>query len=794
MKFLTDNLQQDEIDLLGKKAGNLVELAQYDMPIPNGFILSWNDKEKDSDLVGAIEKIGGFPVAVRSSGQLEDLGDMSFAGLYETFLYVNSLEDLKTSIQKCFDSTQSQRVKEYLENAGIKKTEAELYNSFSVLVQKMVDPDFAGVAFTINPLDGIEDHLLIEACEGVGESLVSGEVTPNQYTYHYFEEKIVESNIVSDSLSISDEILKTIASYSLEIQAIYGKPQDIEWAVDKNGKFWILQARPITAFNWRKDLGELTNADLKDGGISSAVCTPLMFSLYRKGMNESMPAYFKKLYLLPNITPDQWLFTCYGRAYWSSGFVKQMLKAIPGYDEKKFDEDLGIMKDYGERGPETTSVTLTSLLKAIPVLYGMDKEFKNCYESCLRFKERFEKVEKKYHQELKKITQLETKSVETLFFELINEVFLPTETSYYRTIYNNSNLQTMFKEYIEKLENKLGEKINIINLLTGLTGVAHLEIQEGLSQISVAISDHGENSLEVERALSSFLTHHFHHGDRELDLLVPRWGEMPERVIELAKSFREAPTNSSDVFIKENQRIIDIILGSSLVFKGMQTAKFQKKVGFMRNYLKMREKMREYSTRSYYLVRQFLLELDKRWQTEHHEFEKNDIFYFHIDEILSLIQNKSTFSELSKKREYRKLMYRGYSQFDAPNDFGFGRRQSELIVEESENQFVYRGIACSPGVVKGRAIVACNLDETKDIIDGDILITKFTDPGWTPILGRVSAVVTEVGGVLSHAAVISREYGIPAVLNVDSITKNIKSGMVITIDGDAGAIIVEKNQ
>jgi len=786
MKFLTDDLTEDQRDSLGKKAGNLVELIKSNVKVPGGFILRYQDKYRESELESAIEKIGGFPVAVRSSGQLEDLGDMSFAGLYETYLYIDSLESLKESIEKCFQSSQGQRVIDYLEKGGIKKTEEELYSQFSVLIQKMIDPFCAGVAFSVNPLDGVEDHMLLEVCEGGGEHLVSGEVTPNQYTYHYYNEKVISKNIENEKVDLDPNTLKKLADAVLDIQGYFKTPQDIEWAIDKNGELWILQARPITTIEWRKDLGELTNADLKDGGISSAVCTPLMFSLYRKGMNESMPGYFKKLTLLPHNHPKQWLFACYGRAYWSSGDVKKMLKKIPGYNESSFDEDLGIMKNYGEAGAETTGMNPMTLLRAIPVLIGMESEFKKCHSDSTDFENFFVPLETRYHKMLNEgLSTLSHSDFAQEFSFVIRTLFLHTETSYYRTIYNNSNLQTMFKEYVEKIEKKISGKINTISLLTGLDGVSHLEIQRDLKKIKDSIDGHGEDSDQTKQSVVDFLKVHFHHGDRELDITVPRWGEEPEKVLKMARDYREAPSSAQNSYETELKRVCELITSNGGLFSQSTVKKFKKKLEFVRSYLKLREQMREYSTRSYYIVRQFILELNKRWS------KNDDVFFLYIDEILDLVDNDASLEKYKKQINYRRKMYSGFTDFEAPNDFGFGRRQSEITIEEMDGKTVYKGIACSPGLIKGRVIVARTLDETADLQDGDILITKFTDPGWTPVLGKVSGVVTEVGGVLSHAAVISREYGIPAVLNVSKITSFLKTGMTITLDGDAGAIIVE---
>lgn len=786
MKFLTDNLSSEQIESLGKKAGNLVELIRAGVKVPGGFILRYQDTFTDDDLQNAIDKIGGFPVAVRSSGQLEDLGDMSFAGLYETYLYVDTIEKLKESIKNCFDSSQGERVKDYLERGGIKKTDEELYSQFSVLVQKMIDPFCAGVAFSVNPLDGIEDHMLLEVCEGVGEHLVSGEVTPNQYVYHYFTKEIISKNIENEKVDLSKEKLEELSSVLLEIQAYFKIPQDVEWAIDKDGELWLLQARPITTIEWRKDLGELTNADLKDGGISSAVCTPLMFSLYRMGMNESMPGYFKKLTLLPSNYPKHWLFACYGRAYWSAGEVKKMLKKIPGYNESSFDEDLGIMKNYGTKGPDTTGLNPLTLLRAIPVLIGMEKEFKNCFNENNLFADFFEPLEKNYHKMIRNgLSQLSDDDFLKELVFVIRTLFLHTETSYYRTIYNNSNLQTMFKEFLEKVEKKIGRKVNTIQLLTGLDGVSHLDIQNDLKLVKESIDQFGEESNEVKDSVVSFLEKHFHHGDRELDITVPRWGEVPERVVEMAKEYVETPVGTSSNYQDELDKIKDDLQKRGGFFANSTFKKVEDKLNFVRSYLKLREKMREYSTRSYFIVRQFILEQDRRWGNT------GDIFFLHIDEILDLIETKKSLADYKGIISYRRIMYAGFTNFESPNDFGFGRRQSELKIEEIDGKTVYRGIACSPGLIKGRVIVAKSLEETTQIQEGDILITKFTDPGWTPVLGKVTGVVTEVGGVLSHAAVISREYGIPAVLNVSKITSLLQTGMTITLDGDAGAIIVE---
>ncbi len=797
MKLLSEQLSITQRAGLGKKAGNLNELLLEGFTVPDGFVLRWEDRDSfEASVDKLMDKIGGYPVAVRSSGQLEDLGDMSFAGLYETYLDINSREELLSAISKCFESTQGERVEKYLEKADIKKTSDELYKSFSVLVQKMIIPKTAGVAFSIDPMTGIEEHLYAECCHGVGEKLVSGEVTPNRYTYNHYSKEIIESDIHDDLAKLSDKNIRELSILCRKIQAFYGRPQDLEWAIDDSDQLWLLQARPITKLSWRKDHGELTNADLKDGGISSAVCTPLMFSLYQKCMNVSMPEYFKSIKLWKDEINPQCLYYFYGRGYWSAGNVKLMLKDIPGYNEKSFDEDLGIMKDYGSEGPEETGLSIQSILKALPVVLSLEREFKSCFKDSSNYLNEFRAKEAKYLEEVYNLHNTSDDELLLGFDKMIHEFFIPTETAYYRVIYNNSNLQTTFKEFLEKIEQRIKEKINTIHLFTGIDGISHLEIQKDLKELHEALEnevyEEHRKSPKVEKALKKFLARHYHHGDRELDITVPRWGEVPDRVIELAKNYNHVSTPTDLLYREEIQRVMTL-LDKSFLGK-FSKKKFQQKTDFVRSYLKLREGMRELSTCSYYIVRLYILEIQRRWLKSSEAYREDDIFFYTLDELIALARNESKLSDHSNDISYRKLTYEGFKKFESPNDFGFGVKQSQSQIETIDGEIILRGIACSPGEFEGVALVAKSLEDIDEVDGQSILITKFTDPGWTPTLGRVKGVVTEVGGILSHAAVISREYGIPAILNIPEITDKIKNNQKIYINGDEGVVIIRRQE
>jgi len=765
LPFLSEkNLSEELKRSMGAKAKNLNDLLSAGFAVPDGFVLFKYEK----DLEDAVKKIGGFPVAVRSSGSLEDLPNASFAGLYETFLEIQNAQELSEAIEKCFDSKNSERVKDYLKTKKISYDERNL--TMSVLVQKMVKVQIAGVLFTLNPTNGHEEELYLEFCEGLGERLVSGHVTPSRMTYDWMSETIVESEVNTEGTVLDEKSVKDLVHDALKIQAHYGKPQDIEWAIDECGKVYILQSRPITTFIPREDRPELTNADFKDGGVSARVCTPLMYSVYRNAMQFSMGEYLKKIKLISSDEGIQWIYAGYGRAYWNAEAVKNALKKIPDFKEKDFDRDLGLQKDYGAAGPFRTPISFASVISAIPVLIGLNQEFNDCITMIDQFRDSFEKRVQQLKSLIGEIQHLSERDFSDWFLKVIqfqNE----TEKKYFRTIYNNSNFQTEFKSYLKKLS--CFEDGDEISLMSDLQGVNHLDVQSGLQKLSIIKKREGI-SLNYLAERKAFLEIHYHHGPAELDLTVPRWGEREDWVDELVDNFSPSLIKKRNIFeeIEEKYR-------KRLSF--FSRKQFLSKLKTSRNFLRLREEMRTYSTRAYYLLRLGVLEFSRR-----NQLKDFDVFFYDLDEIKLFLANRmQTLPDVEK----RKLFYFGYKFFQAPNEFG----GKILSVKSSITSQGLKGIGCSPGEIIGMARVVLDIHETKKLKKDEILVTLFTDPGWTPVLARVGGVITEVGGLLSHAAVIGREYGIPAILNLIDATKLIQDGDLIKINGKTGEVeILEK--
>ena len=260
--------------------------------------------------------------------------------------------------------------------------------------------------FNIDPISGREEHTLIECCYGLGEKLVSGLVSPTRFIVNNTSGNIDTSEPGAEKVELGQEMLFELIDVCSKIQRHYGSAQDIEWAFDEDGKLWILQSRPITSIKWRTDLDEFTNADLKDGGISSKVCSPLMFSLYELAMVSSMKNYFHNIKLIDKSIDQTWFVFHYGRGYWNSGVIKRALHKIPGFSEKNFDQDLGIQKAYpGDGVGHRTATNPITVARAIPILLGLNKEFENCELLIEEFKNNFAKSDDYWKKKVSNFSQ-----------------------------------------------------------------------------------------------------------------------------------------------------------------------------------------------------------------------------------------------------------------------------------------------------------------------------------------------------------------------------------------------------
>ena len=284
--------------------------------------------------------------AVRSSGSLEDLDELSFAGQYDTFLNVTA-GDVPSRIIGCYKSMFSEVILSYLLDKKLDITDLKM----SVVVQEMVDADLSGICFTLDPATGEDKVMLIEVSEGLGENIVSGKTVPEDYHYDWYNGCEVRRD--NDNKFLSPEKVREAGETFSRIGRFFGYPCDIEFAV-KDGELFILQSRKVTKINYSSITDVWTTADFKDGGVSANVCTPYMWSLYEYIWEYSLRKFIVDSKILrDDELPRKLGEMYYGRPYWNLSAVKKTMSRIIGYKEREFDNEYGIQGNYEGDGQVT---------------------------------------------------------------------------------------------------------------------------------------------------------------------------------------------------------------------------------------------------------------------------------------------------------------------------------------------------------------------------------------------------------------------------------------------------------
>ena len=438
-----DGEDNEELDqtLLGVKASHLNQVFQAGLPVPEGFVVTteayWafvTANGLEGQLEGAQSSIttksmeerfvnGTFPqdletailtawteraeesgcVAVRSSATSEDLSGASFAGQYETSLSVTSEADLLMAIKRTWASLWSERALSYRRNVS-HLSEVEP-SAMAVIVQRQIPSEVSGVLFTLNPITGLEEEMMVESTWGLGEGLVSGLMTPDRYVINTWKEQVTRREIADKKMMItssgrrevpeerrqqpclSDEQLLELARLGYKIQLIYGYPQDIEWALQE-GLFHILQTRPLTKFTFAPDIGQWTSVNLQEvlPGFVSVISQSLS---HTHGWDPTMQELFVRLKMMSKPRDDvRWTRLFFGHAYWNAGLVKEYNALLPGFEERAFDRTVGIPQSYEGKG-RVTGFTPRSIWRGLPVLVALNRAYREVWEKAKAYCEDF---------------------------------------------------------------------------------------------------------------------------------------------------------------------------------------------------------------------------------------------------------------------------------------------------------------------------------------------------------------------------------------------------------------------
>lgn len=744
--------------IVGNKARGLQILQEHGFNVPEFFVLPPSYAGKPKFIRDALRKQLDPKkyYAVRSSGTKEDMPEFSFAGQYHTSLNARGIDEVIAEVKTCYESVSSDTVQAYLKQNDLSATDLQL----AVVIQEMVQPDHSGVAFSVNPLTGNDKEIVVEITPGLGDALVSGRVNPEEYIYNWYDETFAKQGSM-----INEKLARELCNAILKVQTIFGYPCDVEFAI-KDGTIYLLQTRAITKILFTGIQDEWTTADFRDGGVSSTVCMPFMWSLYEYIWEHAYRDFLHDALLLERKRIGKLGDMFYGRPYWNLTTTKQAMSNVPGYKEREFDNDLGIAPTYEGDGV-TTSLTIKSIANALIILT------KNTLMVRKRLKHNASSRQDllaRYDEYLTSVS-----GDRDTWQRLVFDDYLLSESTYFQQIFINTVAQSIYKENLLKHISHA----DYLKLLMGLDDISHLRPYR-------AIWDLSRKRTVTSKDIDSFLETYGYHSDKEIDVTYPHFTEDPSAIRRLiADTAKLGDEYNPSKEVEGQKRVYQNTLA-------LLPNKLHTTVNRMRSLLWWREEFRDVSTRFYYLIRLYTIALAKDLVQNGELQEVDDIWFLKITDVKSYLDGTLSRTDIHNLIAKNKTYYDSFRHFTPRNEIGHAFDRS-AIKPSRTNTNQAQGIGCSTGSITGVARVIEDISAIDQIQPGEILVTKFTDTGWTSKFAILGGVVTEYGGILCHAAIVSREYGIPCVVCATDIMKHVKNGQTITIDGETGKIHIGRS-
>jgi len=739
------------------------------------------EAETPEEVLEELSTITYENIIVRSSANLEDLPEASFAGQQET--YVNP-QNLLDAVKSCWASLWTGRALSYRHSRAIKKVA-----KMAVIVQELIPCDVSGVIFTANPVN-CEDEIVVEAVFGLGESLVSGEVDPDRYVLDSRlnlkkkeicakKHKVVLTETGTQKVKcepgecLTKEMLEKIGEISVRIENLFQEPQDIEFGIYE-GQLYIFQSRSITTK--KEDIWTRGYSDDYWTGVTS----PLFFSLLGEFLeiyaNKEVNAImgFTELKDIPALKYHK------AHVYFNTRALKEFFKYSPKFSRVKELLDY-FPEDQREEIKELPFNVWKRILAEFRIaLFDWDGTL---FNTCKKYDE----FSEKYLEKIKKFDRidLETLSDSELLeqYQYLYSICL----KHYRLarwgINSHMGMNMILKRLIISWYCEDPDRTHNV-LVSGLPHNKATETNIALFNL-VKTKRKGQN---FERELSRFLEE-YGHRSYSRDIVFPTWSEDPNLVLDIVDSLIE---NDRDVQQIEAEKKREREELTKKVLKEIGNQKFgllKKQIfktilSYAQKYIAFRENQRFSLDHQNSRFRRLFLEMGRRLEERGILEAVHDVFFLFKEEIFEAMESGKVDLELLERRkkdfkEYREKL---------PPKFLQGNTEFDEDVVRGKK---ICGTASGPGIVGGRVRLIRNIHELGKIRKGEIMVVTCTDPGWTPVFLKIKGLITETGGILSHGAVVSREYGIPAVTGVKNAMKTLKDGDAVILDGNTGTVYVK---
>lgn len=824
--------QAQNIAFSGGKGANLAKMTSAGFPVPQGFIVTAQaygrfiaqadfldsaiarfDYAHPQKLVKQTQqlkqKLAALPLpaalhreirralrqfknikafSVRSSSTMEDLSGAAFAGQHDTFLNCVGEKEIEDKIKQSFLSLWHDRAVAYRHKQGFEQQSTTM----AVVVQRMIQADTAGVGFSINPINGQVQEILINANYGLGESVVSGESTVDQFVVSKKDGRILQRSVAEKEEKIvslaqgtqtirlsgkealkpclTDAQIKQVAELNAKVEKHYGFPQDIEWAF-QGRQLFLLQARPITTLpaRWTRD---------ESAERYPTVITPFTWDFVEKAFHISLNHSFRLMGLPP--FEGKWfaLFDNYvygnQNAVWL--YMGQTPVQIANLDDLR--GKIGFLKErfaYVQELPVKWTRNLDTYLLGIGALMAEDLSKKNLQE---------------VWDYLLRVAELGTNYFRPNIAISITQALLYKMFLYFITLaVGEREAKRLFPLLIATTETKT----NLVN--TELYGLAQLAKKD--KALLNLLAKHPSKDIirkqclkkfpAFETAFRTFLKMHGHR-ETDFDYYIPTWVEAPWVVLDNIKLIIDTPQTKTPAEKEYDIKIANQEAQAQLFAQLPKDLHFfyHEILRLVRAYTSLDDIEHYQTTRLTLPVRKGTLAMGKLLKKAGIVKEPYDVFFCHMDSLQQFVEGKLPKAELKKKIAAEKAAYLKNKERTPVWDL---QAQEE---NTSSSAVQMRGLAGSPGVAEGKVFIVHSTEDFAKFPKNAVLVARTTNPAWTPLFYNACALITESGGPLSHGAVTAREMKLPAVMSVRNVLKTLKNGQKVRVNGSKGVVEILK--
>ena len=748
---------------VGAKAANLAWLKRQGYAVAEGWVLRPGDDLKS--LVAMLNPSITSPLIVRSSAIGEDSQSASAAGQYISILDVTSKEELQSAIIDCQASYLQSNAIEY------RRQNSQGEESMAILVQQQIEGMYSGVAFSRDPVDLFNDGVAIEALPGKATKIVSGKFTPQRYRVAIPEVSSEESsddrpvgvtqeNVRDDAIAIPYSIIEEVALLAREMEELFeGVPQDLEWTHDGD-RLWVLQVRPITTMQpiWTRRIA----AEVIPGKIS-----PLTWSI-----NQPLTCgVWGKVFTIVlgdralGLNFDETATLHFGSAYFNATLLGKIFLRM-GLPPESL--------EFLTRGAKFTKPPLSSTIKNLPGLWRLLKREWN-------LNRQFQSDRAKFFTPL--LAAIEEQPVAELSpTEIIARIDtilgLLDKVTYYNILAPLSLAirQKIFKVAETELDSSQIPEVMAVSSLAEIASQARkiLATQKITLDSSASLFAHIAENPEGTGIMEQFdlwLKQYGYLSEVATDIAVPRWRDKPGIARQMFTRF----------YFDAHRAKISSTAKSDRTWKAKLVQKR----------LNLKSQVAETYNKLLANLRWSILALEQQWLNHGLIADRGEIFLLKLDEIVAIVEqsDRALIQELPELIKTRKQQWQRAQELTPVPKLVYGQpNPSAWKAPVITGQQRLKGIGASVGQIEGVVRVVSSLQQAEAIDRQTIIVVPYTDAGWSPILARAGGLISEVGGRLSHGAIVAREYNIPAVMDVANATKLFQNGQKIKIDGHTGVV------